>query len=95
MNRLVRLVAIGAAVVLSLSAVAATSAQHARPGGDVVGHVYVNNNSAGENSISGFDRHADGSLTPIATAKVVPAQFSLPLLDGRASRGLRMEPVRP
>ena len=33
---------------------------------DVAGHVYVNNNMAGHNSISGFDRHTDGSLTPIA-----------------------------
>lgn len=31
----------------------------------VIGHVYVNNNTAGHNSVSGFDRHADGSLTPI------------------------------
>jgi hypothetical protein len=31
----------------------------------VVGHVYVNNNSAGTNTIAGFDRHADGSLTAI------------------------------
>ena len=26
----------------------------------------VNNNTAGRNTISGFDRHADGTLTPIA-----------------------------
>jgi 6-phosphogluconolactonase len=31
----------------------------------VVGHAYVNDNTAGENTIAGFDRHADGSLTPI------------------------------
>ena len=31
-----------------------------------VGHVYVNNNSSGQNTIAAFDRHADGSLTPIA-----------------------------
>jgi hypothetical protein len=31
----------------------------------VVGHVYVNNNSAGTNTIAGFDRHADGSLTTV------------------------------
>jgi 6-phosphogluconolactonase len=30
----------------------------------VVGHAYVNDNTAGENTIAGFDRHADGSLTP-------------------------------
>jgi len=33
---------------------------------DVIGHVYVNDNTAGGNTIAGFDRHADGSLTPIA-----------------------------
>src|SRR6202008_599586 len=31
----------------------------------VVGHAYVDDNTAGENTIAGFDRHADGSLTPI------------------------------
>jgi 6-phosphogluconolactonase (cycloisomerase 2 family) len=34
-------------------------------GSVVVGHVYVNDNTAGENTIAAFDRHADGSLTPI------------------------------
>ena len=32
---------------------------------DVVGHVYVNDNTAGVNTVAGFDRHSDGSLTPI------------------------------
>jgi 6-phosphogluconolactonase len=32
---------------------------------DVVGHVYVNDNTAGTNTIAAFDRHSDGSLTPI------------------------------
>jgi 6-phosphogluconolactonase (cycloisomerase 2 family) len=31
----------------------------------VVGHTYVNDNTAGTNTIAAFDRHADGSLTPI------------------------------
>jgi DNA-binding beta-propeller fold protein YncE len=31
----------------------------------VVGHVYVNDNTAPANTIAGFDRHADGTLTPI------------------------------
>src|SRR5271170_5884731 len=30
----------------------------------VVGHAYVNDNTAGSNTVAGFDRHADGSLTP-------------------------------
>jgi sugar lactone lactonase YvrE len=32
----------------------------------VVGHVYVNDNTKGTNTIGAFDRHADGSLTPAA-----------------------------
>jgi 6-phosphogluconolactonase (cycloisomerase 2 family) len=32
----------------------------------VVGHVYVNDNTAGANTIGAFDRHADGTLTPEA-----------------------------
>ena len=77
MNRMIRLLAIAGAITLSLSAVAATSASENHDGdhsGDhsehhhdgVVGHVYVNNNSAGVNSVSGFDRHTDGTLTPIS-----------------------------
>ena len=31
----------------------------------VVGHAYVNDNTATSNTVAGFDRHADGSLTPI------------------------------
>src|SRR5664279_4641845 len=31
----------------------------------VVGHTYVNDNAAGQNTIAAFDRHADGSLSPI------------------------------
>jgi 6-phosphogluconolactonase len=31
---------------------------------DVVGHVYVNDNTPGMNTIGAFDRHADGALTP-------------------------------
>jgi hypothetical protein len=32
---------------------------------DVVGHVYVNDNTAGTNTIGAFDRRGDGSLTPM------------------------------
>jgi 6-phosphogluconolactonase len=31
----------------------------------VVGQAYVNDNTAASNTVAGFDRHADGSLTPI------------------------------
>jgi 6-phosphogluconolactonase len=32
----------------------------------VVGHVYTDDNTTGTNTIGAFDRHADGSLTPLA-----------------------------
>jgi len=32
---------------------------------DVVGHLYTNDNTVGTNTVAGFDRHADGSLTPV------------------------------
>ncbi len=32
----------------------------------VVGHAYVDDNTAGANTIAGFARHADGSLTPLS-----------------------------
>jgi 6-phosphogluconolactonase (cycloisomerase 2 family) len=32
---------------------------------DVAGHVYINDNTAGTNTIAAFDRHADGTLTPV------------------------------
>jgi hypothetical protein len=46
-----------ACAVLTTGAAAAASA--------VVGHVYVNDNTGGVNTIGAFDRHADGTLTPI------------------------------
>ena len=42
---------------------AAASASTASP---VVGYTYVNGNTAAANTIDGFARHADGSLTPLA-----------------------------
>src|SRR5207237_4710600 len=50
------------AVAAMTAAVASGSASAAS---DVVGHLYVNDNTAGVNTIAAFDRHADGTLTPI------------------------------
>jgi DNA-binding beta-propeller fold protein YncE len=60
LTRLIGLAAAAAAVVTSLTAGAAFAA-----GSATIGHVYVNNNTAGRNTVAGFDRHADGSLTAI------------------------------
>jgi 6-phosphogluconolactonase len=51
-----------AAAVAAVPASASASAH----GSPVVGHVYVNDNTAGTNTIGAFDRHADGTLTPEA-----------------------------
>jgi 6-phosphogluconolactonase (cycloisomerase 2 family) len=62
-TRLTRLIGLAAATAAILTSLTAGSSLAA--GSPAVGHVYVNNNTAGENTIAGFDRHADGSLTPI------------------------------
>lgn len=60
----------------------------------VVGHVYVNDNTAGTNTIAGFDQHADGALSPMAgspfpaggagTGSIVGSQGALQITsDGR------------
>ena len=58
------------ALVLGLAAAAAVavpaSASASIGASPVVGHVYVNDNTKGTNTIGAFDRHADGTLTPEA-----------------------------
>ncbi|HEX6762337.1 MAG TPA: beta-propeller fold lactonase family protein [Gaiellaceae bacterium] len=57
---------IAATTGLLALAVAATLIPAAAAGeSDVVGHVYVNDNTAGANTVAGFERHADGTLTPL------------------------------
>jgi 6-phosphogluconolactonase len=50
--------ATAAAVAIPAAASASTNVS------PVVGHVYVDDNTAGTNTIGAFDRHADGTLTP-------------------------------
>lgn len=64
--RLLARLARGAGLAMIVTAgfvVAPTIATATTP---VVGHVYVNDNTAGTNTIGAFDQHADGSLTPLA-----------------------------
>jgi hypothetical protein len=52
---------LAAVTALSLTVVAATTAAgSASASPDVVGHLYVNDNTPGTNTIAAFDRHADG-----------------------------------
>src|SRR5437762_808946 len=55
-----------AAVAVAATAAVPASASAAAQASPVVGHVYVNDNTAGANTIGAFDRHADGTLTPQA-----------------------------
>jgi hypothetical protein len=54
------------ALMLGLAAAAAIAVPASASASPVVGHVYVNDNTKGTNTIGAFDRHADGSLTPVA-----------------------------
>jgi 6-phosphogluconolactonase len=51
--------------VFVLGALAAAGTRPAAAKSDVAGHVYVNNNTVGVNTISALNRAADGALTPI------------------------------
>src|SRR3989441_12327473 len=53
---------IGVMIALITAGLAGT-AQVAAAASGVVGHVYVNDNTAGSNTIGGVDQHADGTLT--------------------------------
>jgi 6-phosphogluconolactonase len=64
MHLVKRIVASGGAA--ALAAVAALSLAQSASASDVVGHVYVNDNTAGVNTIAAFDRHSDGTLTRLA-----------------------------
>ena len=51
--------------LLALVIAGAGAASASAHGQGVTGHVYVNDNTAPVNTIAAFDRHADGSLTPL------------------------------
>jgi 6-phosphogluconolactonase len=57
---------IAAALAVAATAAVSGGASALASSSPVVGHVYVNDNTAGTNTIAAFDRHADGALTPAA-----------------------------
>jgi 6-phosphogluconolactonase (cycloisomerase 2 family) len=94
-----RLLALTATLMLTAGAgVAAANAgaglagPEAGGGSPVVGHLYVNDNTADANTIAGYDRHANGTLTPIpgspfaaggaGTGAVIGSQGALQSADG-------------
>jgi hypothetical protein len=53
-------------VIAAGAALAAPAVASASPyPSPVTGHVYLDDNTAGSNTVAAFDRHADGSLTPV------------------------------
>ncbi len=66
LKRPIQRLGVGAsAVAMLLLAITAASASAYGHAAGIVGHAYVNDNTATANTIAGFNRHADGSLTPI------------------------------
>src|SRR5215470_16111061 len=61
-----RRASIAAALAVAATAAVSGGASALASSSPVVGHVYVNDNTAGTNTIAAFDRHADGTLTPAA-----------------------------
>jgi len=62
--RLTVLVVLASACAVAVAGGAAAS-HGGRSGSAVLGHVYINDNTAPVNTVAGFDRLADGTLTPL------------------------------
>src|SRR5258708_26192297 len=101
-----RLIRTGAlAGFLLLSIVGSTLASAPSDHSDAVGHVYVNDNTAGTNTVAGLDRHTDGSLTPIpgspfviggaGTGTVTGSAGGLPPSRGESSPPPGLAPRHP
>jgi 6-phosphogluconolactonase (cycloisomerase 2 family) len=57
--------AVALAIATAFAVAASGSAMPPNPPKNFAGHVYVNDNTAGTNTVAGFDRNPDGSLTPM------------------------------
>jgi 6-phosphogluconolactonase len=84
--------AIGLCVIAVAGSAAGSADAAAAP--DASGYVYVNDNTASTNTVAGFERHADGTLTPLegspfnaggaGTGKLIGSQGALQVSgDGR------------
>ena len=58
-------IALSSLLVVAAAVGATVSAGRAAAASAVIGHVYVNDNTAAANTVAGFDRHADGTLSSI------------------------------
>src|SRR5262245_56393426 len=65
MHRLARVATTSAAGLFAFGLIGPAALNHTSAQTAIVGHVYVNDNTARSNTIAGFDRHDDGTLSPI------------------------------
>ena len=65
MGKRTSLVAAASVLAATIGLFGTAASASASPTSPVVGYTYLNDNTATANTIAGFDRHADGSLTPI------------------------------
>jgi 6-phosphogluconolactonase len=78
--------AVGGSLLMATTGLFGASASaSADPTSPVVGYTYVDDNTAPANTIAGFDRHADGSLSPIPGSPF--AAGGVGLGSGLASQG--------
>ena len=84
----------GGAALLALTGVLAVAGPALASPSSITGHVYVDNNTTGVNTVSGYVRHADGTLSPIpgspfiaggeGTGSSIPSQGAIQVSsDGR------------
>ena len=73
---------LGAATAASASTVTASTAHSST----VVGYTYIDGNTATSNTIDGFARHADGSVTPLPGGADEVDRGSLRILPRQGER---------
>src|SRR5437588_4069505 len=64
--RIAARVSVSLALLAAAAMAPAAASAHPNHPARLVGYVYVNDNSAPANTVAGFARHADGSLTALA-----------------------------
>jgi hypothetical protein len=84
-------------MIALITAGLAGTAQVAAAASGVVGHVYVNDNTAGTNTVAAFDQHADGTLTAMAGSPFTAggAEHRNDRRIPRVAPGDRRRPVPP
>ena len=73
MRKRTRLAAAGSLLAAAIGIFGVPAAASASPPSPVVGYTYIDGNTATANTVDGYARHADGSLTPWLALRSSPA----------------------